>query len=189
MKPSDLHFMSTNVLRDPVVIKGKLDRPNVAIKISPYRLSSAQEIKEHGGSDLRFLAQKIKDTVQNEKANIYLSYAVPCKTLSEKLTKLGLKCGTYTGTKTSNTERKEAFYLFKSNEIQVLVATKAFGMGVNLPNVRHIINVGSTENLSLWMQECGRAGRDGAEAFAHLFVCKYIDMKKLTYWTKGTILN
>ena len=146
------------------------------INISPYRLSSVQEMIEHGGSDLRFLAQKIKDTIQNGKTIIYISYAVHCKTLSEELMWLGLKYGIYTGTKTSNKEKKEAFHLFKSNEVQVLVATKAFGMGVNLPNVRHIINVGLTENLSLWMQECGRAGRDGEKAFAHLFVCEYLDM-------------
>ena len=119
------------------------------INISPYRLSSVQEMIEHGGSDLRFLAQKIKDTIQNGKTIIYISYAVHCKTLSEELMWLGLKYGIYTGTKTSNKEKKEAFHLFKSNEVQVLVATKAFGMGVNLPNVRHIINVGLTENLSL----------------------------------------
>ncbi len=66
----------------------------------------------------------------------------------------------------------------------MLVATKAFRVGVNLPGIRHVVHVGLPENLSLFAQEFGRAGRDGKPAHAHLLVCEYVDMKRLILWTK-----
>lgn len=73
----------------------------------------------------------------------------------------------------------------KDKKIQILVGTKAFGLGVNLPDIRHIIHIGLPENLSLLVQEFGRAGRDGNQAHAHILICEYLDMKKLNFWTKG----
>ena len=51
-------------------------------------------------------------------------------------------------------------------------------MDVNLPDVRHIIHVGLPENLSTWVQEFGRAGRDGHKATATLLICESQDLKK-----------
>ena len=58
-------------------------------------------------------------------------------------------------------------------------------MGVSLPDVRHIIHVGLPENLSTWVQEFGRAGRDGHKATATLLICESQDLKKLQFWTKN----
>jgi superfamily II DNA helicase RecQ len=70
----------------------------------------------------------------------------------------------------------------KDGDIQLLVATKAFGMGINLPDIRHIFNVGLPENLSLWLQEYGRAGRDGNQANAYMLVNEHLDMKRFSFW-------
>ena len=51
----------------------------------------------------------------------------------------------------------------------MVIATKAFGLGINIPNIRHVVHVRLPERLSLWMQEFGRAGRDGEQAYADLF--------------------
>lgn len=66
----------------------------------------------------------------------------------------------------------------------MLVATKAFGIGVNIPDVRHVIQIGMPENLSLWVQELGRAGRDGSMAYVTIFVSENTDLKRLSFWTK-----
>jgi len=182
MKPCDMAMMSTSVLRDPVVIEGAVDRPNVAIHISPYRLSTKKEIEMHEVGKFRFLAEKVKETIQNEKAVVYLSYAADSDNLVNELEHLGLKTGSYTGKTTSHKDKIKLYHKFNNDDIQVLVATKAFGMGINIPNIRHVISVGLTENLALWMQEFGR---DGAQSHAHLFVREDVDMKKLGYWTKG----
>lgn len=84
--------------------------------------------------------------------------------------------------KNTNAERKEVYHKMKNNEIDIIVATKAFGLGVNIPSIRHVVHVGLPESVSLWMQEFGRAGRDGQQAYAHLFFCEREDLKKVKYW-------
>ena len=55
------------------------------------------------------------------------------------------------------------------SSLRVIVATAAFGMGLDCPNVRHIIYWGSPNNVETYMQETGRAGRDGLPSTAELF--------------------
>jgi ATP-dependent DNA helicase RecQ len=69
----------------------------------------------------------------------------------------------------------------KDNEIEIVLATKAFGLGINIPIIRHVVHVGLSESLSLWMQEFGRAGRDGLQAYAQLLICEREDFKKVQY--------
>ncbi len=64
------------------------------------------------------------------------------------------------------------------------MATKAFGMGVALRNIRKIMHIGLPGNLAEWVQESGRAGRDGEPAEAHLFVNENEDLKKHGFWTR-----
>lgn len=52
--------------------------------------------------------------------------------------------------------------------LNVLIATSAFGMGIDIPNIRHIIHFGAPLNLTEYTQQIGRAGRDGLVSFAHL---------------------
>ena len=87
--------------------------------------------------------------------------------------------------------RKLDGILLKAYQIQaliqdfsVLVATKAFSMGINFPSIRHVIHVGIPENMSLWIKESERAGRDGKLPHAHLFIDDFGDVKKFGYWTK-----
>ena len=57
-------------------------------------------------------------------------------------------------------------------------------MGVNLKNIRKVIHIGLPSNLSEWIQESGRAGKDGQSAEAYLFVNENEDLKKNGYWIK-----
>ncbi len=86
--------------------------------------------------------------------------------------------------KTSQKDKLETYQALKDDSVQRLVATKVFGMGINFSSICHIIHVGLPENLSLWIQESGRAGRDGEPSHAHPYINDFQDVKKLGYWTR-----
>ena len=60
----------------------------------------------------------------------------------------------------------ESYIRWKSGRVQTIVATKAFGMGIDKPDIRHVVRNGVPESLLSWAQELGRAGRDGSQACA-----------------------
>jgi len=187
LKPSHLDHVKNEILRDPVVIKGSIDRPNVTLNISSYRLLKVNKKSKTGEEEFNkwtAAASKINSVTNGEASIVYCAYAKDANSLCSALLHLGVKAACYTGKDTRN-DKSEIYKRMKGGEIIVLVATKAFGMGVNLSSIRHIVQMGLPESLSMWMQEFGRAGRDGAAAQAHLLVCEHVDFLRLTYWTKS----
>lgn len=67
---------------------------------------------------------------------------------------------------------------FIGNELAIMVATKAFGMGIDKSNVRFTVNINHSSSLESFVQEAGRAGRDKKMALATIFYCDYLDVDK-----------
>lgn len=76
------------------------------------------------------------------------------------------------GDELSPTEKKTALQRFKNGEYKVMFATKAFGMGVDIPDIRKTIHYGLPSSFESLYQEMGRAGRDGAPSKCYVYFCK-----------------
>ena len=104
----------------------------------------------------------VLDTATNRGIASAIIQDLPCKDVG---TFLG-------GDEMSNQER------FIGNELAIMVATKAFGMGIDKSNVRFTVNINHSSSLESFVQEAGRAGRDKKMALATILYSDYLDVDK-----------
>ncbi len=130
------------------------NRPNIHYKVLP----KTNPIKQI----LQFL-----DSVPEQSGIIYCGTRTSAERITEQLRTKGVNARTYHAG-LPHSERKEVQTLFKHDRIDLVVATIAFGMGVDKPNVRFVIHYDLPKNIEGYYQETGRAGRDGMPAQAIL---------------------
>ncbi len=99
---------------------------------------------------------------------IYAQTRKSVKQITQYLHQLKFKVGIYHGGMTKE-DREIMLKSWLSGEIEIMVATNAFGMGIDKPNVRFVIHAEFPSSLEAYFQEAGRGGRDGLEAEAILF--------------------
>ncbi|HEV2066103.1 MAG TPA: ATP-dependent DNA helicase RecQ [Thermomicrobiales bacterium] len=156
-------------MRDPVVIALGFDRPNIHLAVSVF---SADDDKT--GALLDALLDRVESGSASEGAPgtrpgiIYAATRKATEELAEALSERGISAAAYhAGLKAS--ERETIQTGFMTDEIEVVVATIAFGMGIDKPNVRFVYHLDISDSLDSYYQEIGRAGRDGEPAEAILF--------------------
>ncbi|GAA3402086.1 DNA helicase RecQ [Paenibacillus hodogayensis] len=148
---------ATDKVKDDIVRHLRLDRP---LRVTTgYARDNLSFFVLKGVDKKTYLA----DYVRNRAADSGIIYASTRREVEEccaYLLKLGVRAGRYHAGLTEE-ERARNQELFLYDELKVMVATNAFGMGIDKSNVRYVIHYNITKNVESYYQEAGRAGRDG----------------------------
>ena len=141
-------------LDNPEIIVGNFDRPNLLIRV--------EQRDEEIMMSINTLLEKYKD----EYVIIYCSTRDETELLASKIT--SIKCKSYHAG-INDKIRSKVQQEFIEGKIKCIIATIAFGMGINIPNVRLVIHNNCPKNLESYYQEIGRAGRDNKQSECVLF--------------------
>lgn len=142
-------------LKDPIIFKKSFARENIAHMVFETE------------DKLRRIQQIL--TKNPEPSIIYVRNRKSCHDIAHQLQSLGYTATFYHGG-LKEKEKEANMQAWIKEKVQVIIATNAFGMGIDKPNVRTVIHIQLPENLENYYQEGGRAGRDGKKSFAVLLV-------------------
>jgi ATP-dependent DNA helicase RecQ len=147
-------------MRDPEVVVAGFDRPEIRLEVDHY----ADAHGKHQGVLDRVLAE-IGDG--RGPGIVYSATRKGTETLAEELTDRGLRARAYHAG-LNKAEREDTQRAFMDDELDVVVATTAFGMGIDKPDTRFVVHAEPADSIDSYYQEIGRAGRDGEPALAVL---------------------
>ena len=137
-------------LRDPELLVGPVDRPNLVYRVEP-RVDRLRQV----------LA--VIDRHRGQAGIVYCIRRAEVDELSRALVRRGLRAVPYHAG-LADAERRVNQDAFVAERADIVVATVAFGMGIDRSNVRYVLHAGMPKSIEHYQQEAGRAGRDGLEA-------------------------
>lgn len=154
-------------LKKPEIFTTSFDRKNIFLEVQPKKSGESQVI----------------DFLKNHKDESGIIYCTSRRQVDElfvSLKKKGYSVLNYHAGLPDDV-RGEHQQLFIEDKVKIIVATAAFGMGIDKPNVRFVINFDLPKSIEEYYQEIGRAGRDGQPAWA-LLLYTYADVHKIRYF-------
>ncbi len=151
----------------PEILVGNFDRPNLIYRVR-RRTNALPQIRE------------VLDRHSGESGIIYCLRRADVDALTRTLTGQDYRVASYHAGMTDE-ERKKNQNAFTHEEVDIIVATVAFGMGIDKSNIRYVVHAAMPKSLEHYQQESGRAGRDGLEAECSLFFsgADYLTWKRI----------
>lgn len=147
-------------MKDPLILVRGFDRPNISLDVVRHQ--------EDKGKRKAVLEQVASLAKGGERGLLYAATRKDTEKYAAKLAKEGLRAEAYHAGR-SDSDRERIHEEFLDDQLDVVVATTAFGMGINKPNVRFVVHADIPESLDAYYQEIGRSGRDGKPAAATLY--------------------
>lgn len=160
-------IMKNLKLNNPKKFIASFNRQNLFLQVIPKRNPFQQAID--------FLNEH-----KNQSGIIYCFSRKQVNSLHENLSEIGFSTKPYHAG-LSGQERNTNQDLFIKDEVQIIIATIAFGMGINKSNVRFVLHYDLPKNLESYYQEIGRSGRDGVRSDC-LLLFSYADISKINYF-------
>lgn len=173
--PPEIQKDILNVLNipDPLILTQGIERPNLKLSVQ-HNENDAEKYKQL----IEFLAQQEETSLETSGAQskngiIYAGRRRDTEEIADFLQRLGFRADFYhAGLEPHERKRvQEAFFDNTENGLDIVVATKAFGMGIDKPDIRYIVHWTLTGTLEEYCQEFGRAGRDGEDARCVMLFC------------------
>ncbi|KAK4339909.1 hypothetical protein RND71_041371 [Anisodus tanguticus] len=162
-------------LANCIIFRQSFNRPNLRYTVIPKTKKCLEDIDNF-----------IQENHFDQCGIIYCLSRMDCERVAEKLQEYGHKAAFYHGSM-DGAQRTNVQKQWSKDEINIICATVAFGMGINKPDVRFVIHHSLPKSIEGYHQECGRAGRDGLPSSCVLYYSysDYIRVKHMI--SQGTV--
>ena len=172
-------------LHDPCVWKGTVNRPKIILDVQ--EITDKGHVSKDSRGNYTGFANSVSKIIKKDNAIVYTDFIADIASITQALNELGITCAHFHGDLDAQS-KLSSYRQWTNGEVQLMVATKAFGMGINNENVRHVIRNGVPPNINTWVQELGRAGRNGQAATATILYSES-DVQNVLGWLRDHLRN